>query len=59
MLKASTQIDLYDNDNPNGWHNGIFTKKSSATIKKKNTEVRKKAAAPYQSIGKRQIGKCR
>ena len=52
MLKASTQIDLYDNDNPNGWHNGIFTKKSSATIKKKNTEVRKKAAAHIKALEK-------
>lgn len=41
MLKASTQIDLYDNDNPNGWHNGIFTIKSSPTLKRRNTELRK------------------
>lgn len=52
ILKASTQIDLYDNDNPNGWHDGIFTKKVSASIKKKNTELRKKAATYIKSLEK-------
>jgi len=52
ILKASTQIDLYDNDNPNGWHDGIFTKKSAASIKKNNTELRKKAAAYIKSLEK-------
>jgi agmatinase len=55
MLKASTQIDLYDNDNPNGWHNGIFTKKISSTIKKQNTELRKKAATYIKSLEKGKV----
>ena len=52
MLNASTQIDLYDPDHHNGWHQGIFTKKSSSTIKKKNTELRKKAAAHIAALEK-------
>ncbi len=52
ILKASTQVDLYDNDNPNGWHAGIFTNKFSASLKKKNTEIRKIAADYIRSLEK-------
>ncbi len=44
MLEASTQIDLYDHDNPNGWHAGIFTQQAKPSMYKRNAELRKKAA---------------
>ena len=52
ILKASTQVDLYDNDNPNGWHAGIFTTKFSASLKKKNGEIRKIASTYIRSLEK-------
>lgn len=52
MLDASTQIDLYDNDNPNGWHKGIFTQKAPASLAKKNTELRKQAATYIKGLEK-------
>ncbi len=52
ILKASTQIDLYDSDNPNGWHSGIFTNKFPASLKKKNTEIRKLASAHIKALEK-------
>lgn len=50
MLEASTQIDLYDNDNPNGWHAGIFTMKEKPSMYKRNNELRKKAATYIRSL---------
>ncbi len=52
ILDATTQIDLHDADFPNGWHQGIFTKKISAGLKKKNTELRKKAEQHIKSLEK-------
>ncbi len=52
MVRSSTQIDLYDADFPNGWHHGIFTKKQSAALAKKNTELRKIAAGYIASLEK-------
>lgn len=50
MLDASTQIDLYDNDNPNGWHTGMHTIKLPASIQKRNNELRKKAATYIKGL---------
>lgn len=50
MLEASTQIDLYDNDNPNGWHAGIFTMKEKPSLYKRNNELRKKAATYIKGL---------
>ncbi len=52
ILKASTQVDLYDNDNPNGWHSGIYTNKFFASLKKKNGEIRKVASTYIKSLEK-------
>ncbi len=50
MLEASTQIDLYDHDNPNGWHAGIFTQKPKPSMQKRSAELRKKAAAYIKGL---------
>ncbi len=52
ILNASTQIDLYDADLPNGWHRGIFTKKISSSIRKKNAELRKKSEQYIKALEK-------
>ena len=52
IMKASTQIDLYDNDNPNGWQQGIFTKKISSSLKKKSADARKLAEEHIKSLEK-------
>ncbi len=52
ILKASTQVDLYDADYPNGWHNGIFTNKISSSLKKKSVDLRKIASTHIKAIEK-------
>ncbi len=52
IMKASTQIDLYDNDNPTGWQQGIFTKKISSSLKKKSAEARKLAEQHIKALEK-------
>ncbi|MFI5172563.1 MAG: agmatinase family protein [Chitinophagales bacterium] len=56
MLNASTQIDLYDHDFPGGWKQGIFTSKTASALKKKNTEIRKLAAAHIHALEKGKQG---
>ncbi|MEZ5013038.1 MAG: agmatinase family protein [Chitinophagales bacterium] len=51
-MDASTQVDLFDHDLPDGWHQGIFTQKISAATKKRNTELRKKAAEHIHALEK-------
>ena len=52
ITKASTQIDLYDHDYPNGWHAGIHTNKFPTSLKKKNGEIRKLSSAYIKSLEK-------
>lgn len=52
ILKASTQVDLYDADYPAGWQEGIFTAKTPAGIFKSNAELRKKAARYIKGLEK-------
>jgi agmatinase len=52
ILKASPQLDFYDHDYPDGWKRGIFMHKISQTLKKRNSEIRKKAARYIQLLEK-------
>ncbi|MBD1845014.1 agmatinase family protein [Cyanobacteria bacterium FACHB-63] len=44
MLNASSQLDLYDFDNPNGWKQGIFMPEISQTILDRSDRLRADAA---------------
>ena len=53
LVRSRGLGDVYkrqDNDNPNGWHAGIFTTKFSASLKKKNGEIRKIASTYILSL---------
>ena len=54
VLKASPQLDFYDWDNPQGWHQGIFMEPISQPLLQQNQALRQKAhrviAAAEQGI---------
>ncbi|MEM9213646.1 MAG: agmatinase family protein [Cyanobacteria bacterium P01_F01_bin.150] len=55
VLNASPQLDFYDLDNPEGWHQGIFMEPISQSLMEKNQDLRQQAsrviATAEQGIG--------
>jgi agmatinase len=54
ILKASTQLDLFDFDHPDGWQQGIFMAKISPELLEKNRHYRSQAALVINALEKGQ-----